>query len=84
MADAKVKISAKRTIQQVLEESANVSRKLSFKGPDPIRPDSRYQIAEIAADHVVFQLLGDDLLVVPYASISSLRVQPTALTVNYR
>ncbi len=81
---ADVKISAKRTIQQVLEESANVNRKLSFKGPDPIRPDSRYAIAEIAADHVVFSLLGDDMLVVPYSSISSLRVQPTALTVNYR
>lgn len=84
MAEAKAKVSPKRTVQVVLEESVNLGRKLTLKGPDAIRPDSRYQIVEIAADHVVIQLLGDDHLVVPFASITSLRVQATQLTLSYR
>jgi len=73
----------KRTLATVFEESVQVDRKLTIHGPDQIRPDSRYKITEIHADHVVIQLLGDDLLVLPYTSISSLRVQATGLTIRY-
>lgn len=74
----------KRTLKQVFEESLQLERKLTFQGPDNIRPDSRYTIAEVNEDHAVFRLLGDDMLVVPYASITSLRVAATQLTIRYR
>lgn len=73
----------KRTIATVFEESVQVDRKLTIQGPDQIRPDSRYKITEVHADHVVIQLLGDDLLVLPYTAISSLRVQATGLVIRY-
>lgn len=74
----------KRTIKQIFEESLQLERKLSFHGPDNLRPDSRYAIAEINEDHAVFRLIGDDNLVLPYASITSLRVGATQLTIRYR
>lgn len=74
----------KRTIKQIFEESLQLERKLTFHGPDNLRPDSRYAIVEVHEDHAVFRLLGDDLLVVPYASITSLRVAATQLTIRYR
>lgn len=79
----KVQIS-KRTLQQVFQESAAVERKLVFQGPDNLRPDSRHAIAEVAADHVVFRLFGDEALVIPYAAITSLKVGSTQLTIRYR
>ena len=81
MADIEI---SKRTIKQVLTECAQMDKKLGFKGPDNIRPDSRHTIAEVAEDHVVFQLLSDEAFVMPYASISALRVTGTAVTVQYR
>ncbi len=76
--------TGKRTLKQVLEESLQLERKLTFQGPDNLRPDSRYAIVEVNEDHAVFRLLGDDLLVIPYVSITSLRVAATQLTVRYR
>jgi hypothetical protein len=73
----------KRTLSTIFEESVQVDRKLTIHGPDQIRPDSRYKITEVHADHVVIQLLGDDLLVLPYTAISSLRVQATGLVIRY-
>ena len=80
----KVRRSPKRTLMSVFEESVQVDRKLNFDGPDKLRPDSRYAIEEIAADHVVFRLIGDEVLVIPYSAIIALKVAPTALTVRYR
>lgn len=75
---------SKRTLQQIFQESAATERKLVFHGPDNLRPDSRHGIAEVAADHVVFRLFGDEALVVPYAAITSLKVGTTQLTIRYR
>ena len=81
MADVEI---SKRTIKQVLTECAQMDKKLSFKGPDNIRPDSRHSIKEVAEDHVVFELLGDEAFVMPYTSISALKVGTTSLVVVYR
>lgn len=75
---------SKRTLAQILEESAAAEKKLVFKGPDNLRPDSRHAITEIAADHVVFRLFGDEAFVLPYTSILALRVATTQLTVRYQ
>lgn len=77
-------VAKKRTIQDIFEESLQLERKLTFQGPDNLRPDSRYAIAEVNEDHAVFRLIGDDSLVLPYASITSLRVGATQLTIRYR
>ena len=82
--ETKSKSNPKRTMVRIFEECMTTERKLSFQGPDNIRADSRYAISEIGGDYVIFQLLGDDQLVVPFSSISSLRVTPTALSVRYR
>lgn len=76
--------TSKRTVQSIFEEAASLEKKLLFLGPDNLRPDSRHAIAEVAADHVVFRLFGDEALVIPYASISSLKVGTTQLTIRYR
>lgn len=74
---------SKRTLQQIFEEAAASEKKLVFHGPDNLRPDSRHAIAEVAADHVVFRILGDESLVVPFAAIHSLKVGTTQLTIRY-
>lgn len=79
-----VTINLKRTMQKVFEEAAQLERRLEFLGPDQIRLDSRHQIKEIAADHVVFNLLGDDILVIPFSSMVNVRLTPTTLQVRYR
>jgi len=79
-----VTISPKRNLQKVFEEAASLERRLEFHGPDPIRLDSRHFIREIAADHVVFNLLGDDILVIPFHAIVNVRMTPTTLQVRYR
>ncbi|MFZ9887071.1 MAG: hypothetical protein ACO3JL_06180 [Myxococcota bacterium] len=76
-------ISGRRTLRHLFEESMQQERKLLFHGPDNIRPDSRYAIVEAQEDHVVFRLLGDDLLVIPYASITSLRVSMGQVVIRY-
>ena len=73
----------KRTLKQVFHEAAASEKKLTFQGGDNLRPDSRYAIGEISEDHVSFKLLGDEVLIVPYSSIASLRVGPTSLGVRY-
>ena len=81
MADIEI---SNRTLKQVLTECAQMDKKPTFKGPDNIRQDSRHSIAEVAEDHVVFQLLSDEAFVMPYSSITSLRVSGTAVLVQYR
>jgi hypothetical protein len=75
---------SKRTMKQVLTECGQAGKKLQFQGPDNIRPDSRHSIKELAEDHVVFSLLGDEDFVVPYGSIVALKVGQTSLVVRYR
>lgn len=75
---------SKRTLMQILEECAAAEKKLVFQGPDNLRPDSRHAITEIAADHVVFRLFGDEAFVLPFTSILGLRVATTQLTIRYQ
>jgi hypothetical protein len=81
MADVPV---TKKTLKQIFQESAQFDRKLTFQGPETIRPDSRYAITEIAEDFVAFRLLGDEQLLIPYASVTNLKVAATQLTIRYR
>ena len=81
MADVK---TSKRTLKQIFEEAMSFDKKLVFKGPDNIRPDSRHAIVEIASDHVVFKLLGEEQHIVPFAALTFLKSDPKNLTVGYR
>lgn len=84
MVQAKNVVLNKRTLKQVFHEAAASEKKLSFQGGDNLRPDSRYAIGEISEDHVTFKLLGDEMLIVPYSSIASLRVGGTSLAIRYK
>ena len=78
-----VRISPKRTLRHILEEACGQQKKLAFHGPDNLRPDSRYTIIEIASDHVVIQLIGEEQLAIPFAAIQSLRVSSTQIAIRY-
>lgn len=81
--DGSVRVSPKRSLRSVFEEACATDKKLAFQGPDNLRPDSRYAVLEIASDHVVFQLVGEERLVIPFSGISALRVSNTQLTIRY-
>lgn len=81
--DDNVQLSPKRSLLHVLQEASANDRKLVFQGPDNLRPDSRYAIVEIASDHVVFQLVGDEKLIIPFTSIQALRLSTSQLTIRY-
>lgn len=80
MADVAI---TKKTLKQIFQESAQLERKLTFQGPDNIRPDSRYAILEVAEDFAAFRLLGDEQFILPYSSITALKVAATQLTIRY-
>jgi hypothetical protein len=82
MAEPEYEIS-KRTMKHLFEEAAQFERKIAFLGPDNLRPDSRYQVVEIAADYVVFQLLGDDQMILPWTAIHAIRMDKTTLSIRY-
>ena len=81
--DDNIQLSPKRSLLQVLQEASANEKKLVFQGPDNLRPDSRYAIIDIASDHVVFQLVGDEKLVIPFTSIHALRISTTQLIIRY-
>ena len=83
MSDAQVHINKKRHVSDVLQQVAQFPRKIVFEGPGNIRPDSRYAISEIGADYVVFTLMGDDQMIIPFNAIRSLRIQPSQLIVTF-
>ena len=81
--DESVRISPKRSLSHILEEAGSQNKKLAFQGADNLRPDSRYALVEIASDHVVIRLIGEEQLVIPFTAIQSLRVSNTQLTIRY-
>ncbi len=74
--------TTKKTLANVFLDLGE--RKLVFQGADNLRQDSRYTVAEVAADHVVFKLLGDELFVLPFSSIMSVKLERQTATVRYR
>ncbi len=86
MSDAQqneVRANKKKGLFELFQLASQLDRKIVFQGPDNIRMDSRHAICEIGVDYVTFRLLGDDELVIPFAQIQSVRVQPTQMTVRY-
>ncbi len=84
MSNDALKISLKRSLQNIFQDAALNEKKIEFEGPDGLRPDSRYGIQEICSDHIVCRLVGDATLILPYASITSLMNYPMKLVIRYR
>ena len=80
MVDAKP--ISKKTLQNAFAEMGD--RKIVLvNGPSKLQ-DSRFAIAECAVDHFVIKLLGEETLVIPYAAITSLKIERQVLTISYR
>jgi hypothetical protein len=83
-ASAAPKAPPARTLMNVLAEQT-ADKKLLVLGPGPEKlQDSRYGIGEVGADHVVIKLLGEELLVLPFSSILSVKVDRTQVTIRVR
>ena len=80
---ADLKPSSKKTLQNVFAESGE--RKLVLLGPNNSKlQDSRFTIADAALDHVAIKMLGDEVLVLPYACICEVKLERQVLTIRYR
>ncbi len=80
---ADLKPTSKKTLQNAFAEMGD--RKLILVGPGNARvQDSRFAISDAAVDHVVIKLLGEEVLVIPYASIGSMKVERQQVTISYR
>ncbi len=78
-----LKPTSKKTMQAVFAEAGE--RKIVLAGPQTKLQDSRFAVADAALDHVAIKMLGDgELLVIPYTSITSLKVERQLLTIAYR
>jgi hypothetical protein len=74
---------SKKNMQNIFAEIGE--RKLILQGPTTKLQDSRFQVQEAAADHVVIKLLGDlEMLIIPYASITTLKLERQVATISYR
>lgn len=83
MPPPELKPSTKKTLQNVFAESGE--RKLILLGPNNSKlQDSRFAIADAALDHVAIKMLGDELLVIPYASIADVKIERQLMTIRYR
>ena len=76
------RMNSKRTLQNVFAEIGE--RKLILVSGANKLQDSRFALHDAGVDHVVIKMLGDDLLVLPYAAITSLKVERQQLTITYR
>lgn len=77
------KPTSKKTLQSVFAEMGE--RKIVLMGPGNSKlQDSRFAIQEAGVDHVVIKLLGEEHLVIPFASITTLKVERQQLTIAYR
>jgi hypothetical protein len=80
---ADLKPTSKKTLQNIFAESGE--RKLVLLGPNNQKlQDSRFAIADAAADHVVIKLLGEEQLVIPYASVADVKLERQVMTIRYR
>jgi hypothetical protein len=76
------KPTTKKTLQNVLADIGD--RKLILVSGASKLQDSRYLVHEANADHVVIKMLGEELLVIPFSAITSLKLERSQLTINYR
>jgi hypothetical protein len=76
------KAPSKRSLQNVWAELGD--RKIVLLGPNNEKlQDTRYAVHDAGVDHVVIKLLGDELLVIPYSAMRSVKVERTVVTVKY-
>ena len=80
---ADLKPTSKKSLQNIFAECGE--RKLVLIGPNNSKmQDSRFAIADCAEDHVAIKLLGDEQLVIPYASIQDVKLERQVMTIRYR
>ena len=73
-----------RTLQHVLQD-ATPDRKLLILGPGAEKmQDSRFSIAEIGTDFVSVRMLGDEQLLIPFSSITTVKAERTQVTIRIR
>ena len=76
------KPTTKKTLQNVFADVGD--RKLILVCGTAKVQDSRFLVQEAGADHVVIKMLGEELLVIPFSAITSLKLERQQLTINYR
>lgn len=76
------KPTSKKTMQNVFAEIGD--RKLILVSGTQKLQDSRYLVQEAGLDHVVIKMLGEELLVIPFSAITSLKLERQQLTIHYR
>lgn len=76
------KPTTKKTLQNVFADIGD--RKLILQNGAQKMQDSRFLVQEAGADHVVIKMLGEELLVIPFSAITSLKLERAQLTINYR
>ena len=76
------KPTTKKTLQNVFADIGD--RKLILVSGAQKMQDSRFLVQEAGADHVVIKMLGEELLVIPFSAITSLKLERSQLTINYR
>ena len=74
--------TSKRTMQNIFAELGDKKIVLVQNGVK--QQDSRFQVVEAAGDHVVIKLLGEETLILPYATLGSVKVERTQVTLSYR
>ena len=80
---ADLKPQSKKTLQTIFAESGE--RKIVLLGPNNSKlQDSRFSIADAAADHVLIKMLGEETLVIPYLSIADVKIERQVMTIRYR
>jgi hypothetical protein len=77
-----LKPTTKKMLQNVFAEAGE--RKLILVCGAHKLQDSRFLVLEANVDHVVIKMLGEELLVIPFASIGSVKLERQQLTINYR
>lgn len=74
--------SSKKTLQNVFTDIGE--RKLILLSGTQKLQDSRFVVLEVGLDHVVIKMLGEELLVIPFAAITCIKLERQQLTVTYR
>jgi len=77
-----LKPTSKKTMQNAFAEMGD--RKIVLISGTNKLQDSRYAVADAALDHVVIKMLGEDVLVIPYSSITSMKIERQQVTISYR
>ena len=76
------KPTSKKTMQNAFAELGD--RKIILVNGAQKLQDSRFAVTDCAVDHVVIKLLGEEVLVIPYHAITSMKVERQVVTISYR